>query len=266
MTIAIGMLCGGGAILCADSKVVLTDGSAIKGAKIHAATTSWGSYGIADSANDANAAKTLVRRVAALLDKSAIKNWDDLEVSISYEMTEWSRAYREVPTTSLIVASFINGHGVDLCLCEPPNTVLPKPEGYVATGGGAAVTDPLYKTLFESGASIYYDPQRIMRLVAYLMYRAKADHALCGGRTHAIYIRSDGKDPELVNSLDFEAAENQSRKLDFILQAAAKFSLLSEEGSNLENNAAGLGQMMINLAGLRATKFHNTLGDLVGAS
>jgi len=59
MTIAIGMLCEGGAVLSADSKVVLTDGSVVKGAKIHAATTSWGSYAIANSANDANAANNM---------------------------------------------------------------------------------------------------------------------------------------------------------------------------------------------------------------
>ena len=111
MTIAIGMLCEGGAVISADSKVVLTDGSVVKGAKIHTAPTSWGSYAIANSANDANAARTLIRRIAALLDKSAIKNFDELEAAVSYEMTEWSRAFRKIPSTQLIVASVFSQPG-----------------------------------------------------------------------------------------------------------------------------------------------------------
>jgi hypothetical protein len=266
MTIGIGMLCGEGAIVSADTKVTLSDGAVTHDSKLSAVKANWGSCVIANSTDDGNAAKTLVRSIAVSLDRTpTINQWEVLEHTISYEMTEWSQAFRKFPPTHLIVAASVIGIGVQLYFCEPPNTIVPHPEGYIAAGGGSAITDPLFKTLF-TGFTIHYDPQRTMRLMAYLMRRAKDGNALCGGRTEAMFIKADSSEPEEVNSLDFEAAERQSVKLDFLLGATAKLALFSSPGQNLEHNAKGIGDMMIGLSGLRDTVFHTIHGDLIGES
>jgi len=265
MTIALGFRCDGGVILSADTNVVLSDGSATEGEKVSLLRTSWGHCAIANASDDANATKTLIRSIQGSLEESrSMLAWDEFEGRISYEMTHWSQAFKERPFTSLIVGACILGVGVEMYLCEPPNTVLPH-SPYVAAEAGEAVTDPLFSTFFKSNLQIYQDPQRTLRQMAYLMYRAKKDSALCGGKTHAIYVREDGAEPEWVRSPDFESAEAQSRKLDFLLKAAAQFALLSEEGTNLEANAKGLGEMLIGLAGLRAVRFRNPNGLEISA-
>lgn len=265
MTIALGMLCDGGAIVAADTRVILTDGSATQGEKVVSFRTDFGSVAIANAADDANAAKTLVRKIIQSVEHSPIKKWDDLEETIAYEMTQWSNAFKAHPATTFIIAACIKGVGVELYLCEPPNTVLPRPEGYAAAGGGSAVTDPLQKTLFDSSFSRFQEPQKIMRQMSYLLYRAKKDHALCGGRTSAVYVRDDAQEPEWIRAVDFEMAETQSSKLDFLLKALAQFALFSDEGDNLNKNALGIADMLKNMAGLRASVFHNPGGEAITA-
>ena len=265
MTIAIGMLCQGGAIVCADTKVIATDNSVTKGQKLYLRVAPCGSYVIADAANDANAALTLIRRIMALLDKATITSFSELDDVIRQAMTKWSRAFAQVPSTQLIVASSIKDQKVDLCFCEPPNTIVPMGEGYISIGGGTAVTDPLFATLFKGSGYHYYDPQRVMRMMAYLMGRAKQDSALCGGSTHVVYVRDEGIEPLQVNGSDFALAETRAGALDFLLKSTATLAMFSEPGDNLKRNAEGIGQMMIGLESLRATVIHDVFGEVVKA-
>lgn len=266
MTIAIGMLCDGGAIICADTKATNTDGSVTYASKVSVETTDFGSIVIANSSNDANAAKSLISRLNGAFKHCPAKKWEDIEDTVSLYMTEWSNAFgeRDHPPTSLVIAANLKPLGVRVYFCEPPTTVnSAKVDGYVAAGGGTVVTDSLYNALFYSELNMYQHPQKTMRMLAYLMYRAKRDHALCGGRTQAVYVRRDGDEPEYVRSMDFDAAEQQSSKLDFLLQSTAKFALFSDEGENLQNNARGLGEFLVNLAGLRAAVFHAPSGETI---
>jgi 20S proteasome alpha/beta subunit len=266
MTIAIGQICRGGALVSADTRIVLTDGSATTGPKVTAFKGKSGVFAIADAADDANAAKTLIRRLTALLQRATVGDWDSLEDTVSRCMTRWAKAFSQHPNVQILLASFVAGSGVRLYLCEPPNTMLPK-YGYVAAGSGAAVTDPIQKTLFgqEPAFAPYVDPQLALRNICYLMFRAKQDAALCGGKTDAVYIRTDGAEPEWVNRLDLEAAEKASYELDFFLAAAARFLLFSET-ENLEKNGKGLADMLTGLAAVRATVFHNIYGDVITPS
>ena len=57
-----------------------------------------------------------------------------------------------------------------------------------------------------------------------------------------------------------EEQENRSQELDFLLHIAATFALESTQDT-LKTNSAGLGEMLENLAGIRAVVFHDVQGQ-----
>jgi 20S proteasome alpha/beta subunit len=218
MTIALGMLCGGGVIIAADRRRSLEDGTATLVNKIHKSDGDNIGFAIADASNDANAAGTLVRKIASRLANA--NNWIDIEPLVSGAMTEWYVPFTQAPTVYLILAIVLKGFGVQLYLCEPPNSVVPKPEGYAAAGLGAAVTDPLNNTLFNPAPQSRH-PQMVLRQIVYLMYRAKKDNTFCGGPTDAVYIDSVKGTVEWVDAFNMRDAERASFQLDIILNAQA---------------------------------------------
>src|SRR5712691_2302723 len=234
MTIAVGMLCEGGALVCADTQLVMSDGSTTEVSKTSACKTRWGSFGIANAGDDGNAASTLVGRIGELLEISSISDWGSFQDTISHAMEEWSAPYPQIPETSLIVAAYVRDRGVGLYLCQPPNTVVPKSIGYVAVGAGSAVTDPLQQTLFASTVSRLHEPQKILREISYLMYKAKKGSAYCGKRTQGVYVRSDDNEPEWIQPRDFDAVEKQGEQLDVLLRTTTQFALFSNPGTNLD--------------------------------
>src|ERR1700682_131591 len=84
--------------------------------------------------------------------------------------------------------------------------------GYIAVGSGASVTDPLYKTLFPLGVS---ELERLKQ-IAYLMYRAKKDAALCGGNTHMVVLR-EKEEPIWVSPYHAQTAEEFGPSIDSFL-------------------------------------------------
>jgi 20S proteasome alpha/beta subunit len=268
MTIAMGMLCHGGAIIAVDGRATIEDGSVSRSRKLCSVNSTGGiSFGIATATDDLDAAETLVRRIAEKLTERAktIKKWAQIENYISGKMKEWAWAYgyHPFPVTRLIIGITIPGKGTRLYLCEPPNTVLPKEDGYVAVGSGAAVTDPLFRAFFtplfaSSG------PQYVCRGLAYLMYRAKKENAFCGDPTDAIYLDTAQSQVTWINGRDFKEAENASFQLDLILQTATT-AALTDSGALLENNASGIKGVIIQCERLRETVFHTASGKIIGA-
>ena len=265
MTIAIGMLCEGGALLCADTKGVMSDGSVVEVCKITTKTANWGALAIADSTDDANASNTLIQKITDSLEVSKISKWADLEDSVSFKMEQWSGPFKEMPQLSLLLVSTIDSlQETRMYLCQPPNTIVQKRE-YVAVGSGSGVTDAEAALFKTSPLSVLQHPQKNLRQISYLMYRAKKNHVFCGLHTQGVYLRCN-EGSEWITPLDFEAAERQAGKLDFLLQATTTFALFSDPGANLAANAKGVGEMVIGLEGLRSVSFHNLQGDLIGGS
>ena len=225
MTIAIGMLCGNGAIVAADRRRAHEDGSTTTERKIFAFDGANITFAIADASHDANAAQTLVRKVSSRLGTAAVQGWGDVEPLIADAMTEWYAPFTQAPTTHLIISVLLKGFGVQLYFCEPPNTVLPKPEGYVAAGIGSSVADPLTHLLFGASPMQSRHPQNVLRQIAYLMYRAKKDNIWCGGSTDAVYLDSRRETWRWVNHADMKQAEEASFQLDLVLNSAASATL-----------------------------------------
>jgi len=264
MTIALGMLCGNGAIVAADERRCLADGSSVYENKILRFDGPSIAFAIADAPYNANAAQSLVRKIAFGLANTPIQGWQNIEPLISGAMTEWYVPFTEAPDTDLIIAVILKGFGVQLYFCEPPNTVLPKAEGYASAGVGAAVTDPLAATLFGPGAASRH-PQIVLRQIAYLMYRAKKDNAFCGGRTDAVYLDSRAEALEWVNTNEMQEAERASFQLDFVLNMAATATLGGlSSGEMLKHNAQAVHNLIMQSQRIRGTTFHDIRGNYIG--
>lgn len=254
MTIALGLLCEGGVIIAADTKVVDTNGITSQSYKIIHFVGKNCAFAIANASNDANAARTMIHKIQIALQGTAFKNWNDVEEVIAYEMASFSEPFTTPPEHQLILAGFLKGAGVRLYFCEPPNTVVSKMmEGYVSAGSGASVVDPLHNTLFEFTSHL--PPQLILRQVAYLMYRAKKDHTFCGGETTAFYVHQDVREPEAVRLPDFVKAEKRMQQFDHILGLTAKATL--GDIAQLEKESESVALTIVASKELRDTVFHN---------
>jgi len=263
MTIAIGMLCGYGAIVAADRRRALSDGTSTFENKIVKFNGASISFAIADSSQDADAAKTLVRTISHRLGTSSILGWGDVEQLITKAMTEWYVPYTEAPSTKLIAGIMLKGFGVQLYSCEPPNTVLPHSEGYISAGMGASVTDPLNSVLFGHAPQSRH-PQAVLRQIAYLMFRAKKDNAWCGGLTDAVYLDLKSEQAEWVSIPDMRQAEEASFQLDLVLNSAAS-AMLGYPEDYLEHNARGVENSILTCKKIRDVVFHDVCDKKIGS-
>jgi hypothetical protein len=227
MTIAMGAYCAGGIVLCADTTIIAGDQKWQRLKMSHVLGKS-GSFAIANSSQDVNAANTLIRNLMDTLRDTDIKNQHQLESLVTSKMTKWSRAYQTGhPATQFILAAYLIGNvisedGLLLYFCEPPNTILlhdmhGDSKGFIGIGTGSAITNPMFATLFSSLAS---QKGRLMEF-SYLMYLAKKNDAWCGGRTIAVLLKSEHIEPMRINPLDMEAAESLGSLFDYVLSTTA---------------------------------------------
>ena len=260
MTIALGMLCHGGVVIAADRRRLLSDGTSTYEPKILPLDQNAITMAIADASDDADAAKTLARSIATNLcgiGKLYEPKWENVETVICSVMTDWRTPFgQDAPVVQLIAGILLKGVGVRLYFCKPPNVIIPKPEGYIAAGVGAAVTDPLMSTLF-SPISQSLHPQWTLRQIAYLMYRAKKDNAWCGGLTDAAYLSTKGNRLEWVNIYDMQDAEKAAFQLDIVLNQAATV-MLGDVNDFLEHNANSVSSLILQCDQMREITFRNS--------
>ena len=252
MTIGIGMLCTHGVVIAADSRMALPDGSTHLAQKLHATKSANGAYVLTYAADDANAARTLRDDLFEDLIEGDPATLREVEDIVRPRMAKWAAAYtHHLPYIELILgvstpAPWVPERqlrgGAGLYFCQPPNTMLlkhflePDPSTYVAIGGGAAVTDPLYKTLFGGMTN----PKECLKQIAYLLYRTKKDQGqFCGGYSNAFFLRE--KDPAAfeILSVYMDKAENAGAMLDMGLRYACS----SLQASSLEESDEFLGLM-----------------------
>jgi hypothetical protein len=223
MTIAMGAYCAGGIVLCADTTIIAGD-QKWQGLKMSHVMGKSGSFAIANASQDLNAANTLVRNLMDDLRDTEIKNRHQLESLVTSKMTKWSKAFQiGHPSTQFILAAYLNGSviaedGLLLYFCEPPNTILLSNihddfKGFIGIGSGAAVTNPMFQTLFSCLAS---QKGRLLEF-SYLMYLAKKGDTWCGGRTIAVLLKSEHVEPMRISPLDMEAAESLGNLFDNVL-------------------------------------------------
>jgi len=152
MTLAIGMGCPTGFVFAADTRLAFEDGSVADMCKLTCFEAGNGQFAIVQSSYDANAANSLMHEVAARIkavDGKGVQN------AIKDAMQHWYLPVHENrPQIQLLVGAHFTG-GREMFLCEPPHTVSPVSESYMAIGGGRNVTDPIYNHWLISGLRDY---------------------------------------------------------------------------------------------------------------
>jgi hypothetical protein len=261
MTIAIGTRFTGGVIVCADSKVVASDGATTDESKVSLSlTVTKRIFGIADAAEDGNAAKMLAGDIMNAVCDS--HNPYKLAPDVTSVMASWYNSYgaAQVPHLQFILGSVVIGHkDGNVYLCEPPATVL-NTIGPIAIGRGARAVEPLLSILTGQGGRPLALKPTLLRL-AYLMYKAKKDEgSACGGNTHAIVISAKGGFA-FIEHEEMKRAEEIAVEVDALLRDAnqnvlgaeppdvqrelinnfsQKYLALAERGEKLEFPSLGL--------------------------
>lgn len=218
MTIAIGMLCQGGLVIAADTQMTSPDDTTYDAVKVQTLTTPTGGFALAYSCYDVNAAETLVTDIVEDLRLVEPKSLAGFESTIKNQMSEWSKLFTvkdDRPGITIIAGARINPSEFGLYLCEPPGTVVRKTlansDGYVATGLGQAITDPMFRTLFGPAVP----PRVCLAQLSYLMYRAKKDcRGACGGETDAVLLSEEYQEPMWIERAYMKRAEEYGKSLD----------------------------------------------------
>ena len=223
MTIAIGMLCQGGLVIAADTQMTGPDDTTYDAVKVHTLTTPTGAFALAYSCYDVNAAETLVTDIVKDLRLVEPKSLAEFEGTIKNQMTQWSQLFTvkdDRPGITIIAGVRINPSEFALYLCEPPGTVVRKTfansDGYVATGMGQIVTDPMFRTLFGPAVP----PRVCLAQLSYLMHRAKKDcRGACGGETDAVLLSEEYPEPMWIERAYMKRAEEYGSALDATLNS-----------------------------------------------
>ena len=230
MTFAVGMLSFGGLIVAADTQLTRPDGTTDYASKVKAGLTGNGSYVLAYSAEETNAADSLLDRIADELTIRDFTSLSEFKDRMRDAMKDWASQYTvpgDQPFIMLIAGAFVkeigaNPKDIGLFLCGPPGAVVQKTQenssGYVCSGAGGIISDPLFKVLFARPAS----SQVRLAQIAYLMYRVKKDCAgACGGETDAVFLPFEHSKPLWIHPRSFKQAEDRGWIIDEALAAAA---------------------------------------------
>ena len=214
MTVAIGMYGIGGLFVCADSHVVSGDGIVTSGFKMNGAICGNGSFVIGNAGNDGNAATMLAQDILDALTKAK----GTLGDAIKKTMKEWHSGYvyNTPPSVQFALAVRAAPQNRALYFCEPPNTIVRKSlDECVVIGIGSQILDPLVPEVIRGPLHL---KESLIR-AAYLMYRAKKEHAfLKGSDTDALVISEETGEIRQVSREEMKEAEALGPDVDFMLR------------------------------------------------
>jgi hypothetical protein len=225
VTIAIGAVFDGGTAVCADTKIVATDGATSSGSKVSLSLTPKKmTYAVANAAEDGRAATMLAGEMTnAACDSDS---YEVLLIKLKEVMTAWYSAYGVMkPSAPQFLLACGGKRTSNLFFCEPPNTVL-RISDVIAIGQGGRPIEPIMQTLFWPIPK--FGVKSALLRLAYLMYRAKAEEgSACGGNTTAVIVTKDGAFT-FVKDEEMQKAEVLASKVDSFLTDTCKQLLTSE--------------------------------------
>jgi hypothetical protein len=214
------MICQGGLVFAADTRVVFADDSVSDMQKLLSFRANAGMFAIAQSAEDANAADSLIRNL-----EYTFRDQDPetctfaiLEAAIETQLQSWYvPVYDNRPRVQLLIGICLNGNeDRRIYFCEPPNTVTRVLGGYQAIGDGWLVSDPIYNHWFKQ--EMPSSPHACLCQISYLMYKAKqVKPTAVGGHTDAVLITGESGDfdfPYYIERVSMAVAESHGMALD----------------------------------------------------
>jgi hypothetical protein len=220
MTLALAMVCDGGLMLAADTRLSYGDGTiTTEATKLTGFASVGGMYAIAHSSEDANAANSLIGEIRLGLQNNNPKTFQVFEATVSSVLrTSYQPFHDNRPTIRLLIGACIEQEqDRGLYLCEPPNTVSRVYEHYKAVGDGWQVSDPIYKW-FEDRAP--WPPHACLCQISYMMYRAKKLFpGSVGGHTDVAFLTDPNSAPYWIKPLSMMTAEAYGINLDRYLSS-----------------------------------------------
>jgi hypothetical protein len=172
-----------------------------------------GSFVIANAGNDGNAADMLAGDILDALSTTT----GELATAIKKTMKAWHAGYvHSQPPSMHFVLGVTVGQNRGLYFCEPPNTVLRKGlDEYVAIGVGAQIIDPLAPEVIRGPLAL----REALIRAAYLMYRAKKEHAfLKGSDTHTLVVSESSGEIRTIPIEEMSNVEAIGPDVDFMLR------------------------------------------------
>jgi hypothetical protein len=248
MTTAMAAYCAGGIVLCADSNIAYGD-QKWQALKVVHSIGEIGSFAIAGTSYDVNAANTMIGSVMESVRTTQVTDRQKLESLVVSKMSKWAKPFKEPPLTQFIIACYtkwqrqeevILGRNVisavkgpaqmqtnlSLYFCEPPNTMIlhermDESHGFIGIGTGSATTKPEFNRLFDSLASA----------------RTRLIEFYTGGTTVAVVVPEKHVEPIRINPLDMEAAKGLGRQFDFVLRMTMSGVIPQTDEAAAENFA-----------------------------
>ena len=120
MTIALGMICQGGLVIAADTRLSTLDGTSHDACKVQSKLTPSGAFVVAYSSENSNAGEALANEVISDLATNDRSTLVDFESDLRATMGQWYADFREEPQTLLIIGAYLE-RSIALYFCQPPN-------------------------------------------------------------------------------------------------------------------------------------------------
>lgn len=225
MTLALAMVCKEGLILAADTRVAYQDGTIGDMQKVAGFGAANGMFVIVHSADDANAANSLIREIKLRIEDQTIADFADAEQKIKEAMLEWyAPAHDDRPVIQLLVGACMEGDPDRvLYLCQPPNTVSPIYENYKAIGDGWRISDPIWQW-FDDGSP--WPVHACLCQVSYMVYRAKKLlPGSVGGHTDVGLLTEPSTAPYWIERVSMACAEAYGLAFDRHLSRVASLAM-----------------------------------------
>lgn len=224
MTLAMAMVCKGGVILAADTRIAYTDGATAEGHKICGFHSQRGMHVIVQSSWDANAAHSLISEIQTVVQNGSPATFAAFENGIKVAMQGWYvPVYENRPVVQLLVGACLTSeYHCGLYCCEPPNTVARIYDNCKAIGEGRVIVDPIYDCWFKELSPL--PPHATLCQLSYMMYKAKKLlPGSIGGETDVALLTTPETVPYWIEQADMAAAEAHGIILD---RLTARFASL----------------------------------------
>lgn len=251
MTLAIGMYCADGIVMAADTRITFEDGSISDIKKVEVLSTDHGQFAFAQSADDANAATSLVSEIKASISAKEPTSFQAIEATVKDVMRGWYPVDQNRPTVQLLLGACLPEEIFphELYFCEPPVTVTRILESYKAIGGGWVITDPIYKHWLNGGIKTLHES---LCQISYLMYKGKQLLPRdVGGHTDAVFI-SSAIAPYHIERLSMDVAESYGQMFDRNIKKLVSLALSGNAGEaeTVLATAADIHQIALNYSRL----------------
>ena len=231
MTLGIAVPFPGGSILCADSRIEASDGSAAEiDAALMSVTSGKRIFAITYAAKDPRAGKMLASEIASVACNAATRQ--DIVPGIKRVMGDWFRSYgvAQIPSLQFLVASNATDDNAGrVLLCEPPSTVM-ETFGPCVVGAGARQINPMLKLLTPRFNQSFSLRSTVLRMT-YLNYLARKYDPAIGEETEMIVLSNRGSFT-YIDRRELKQAEGLGEKVDALLLDMARQVLSAEMEQN----------------------------------